>query len=166
MNIAPSLQRYLAAQDVDYEVIAHSRTQSSSGTAHAAHVPGLRLAKAVVVKDKSGYVVAVLAASHLVDMPQLGSALGRDALELASEDELKALFADCAPGAVPPLGAVYGLPMVVEETLAAQSDVFFEAGDHEHLIHVTREGFMRLTADAPLAHFGEPAATGGGPWMQ
>jgi Ala-tRNA(Pro) deacylase len=166
MNIAPTVKHYLSAQQIDYEVIAHPRTQSSSGTAHATHVPGTRLAKAVVVKDKKGYMLAVLPASHHVALAQLGAALRRDALQLASEAELENLFTDCALGAVPPLGAAYGLPMVVEETLAEQPDVFFEAGDHEHVVHVTRDAFMRMIKDAPRAHFGEPGATGGGLWMQ
>ncbi|MDH4324997.1 MAG: YbaK/EbsC family protein [Betaproteobacteria bacterium] len=166
MNIAPSVQHYLSAQQIEYEVVPHPRTVSSSGTAHAMHVPGTRLAKAVVVKDNKGYVVAVLPASHHVALPQLGAALRRDALRLASEAELQDLFTDCALGAVPPLGAAYGLPMIVEEALAEQPDVFFEAGDHEHVVHVTRSAFMRMTKDAPRAHFGEPGASGGGLWMQ
>jgi Ala-tRNA(Pro) deacylase len=165
MNIAPSVQDYLASEQIAYEVIPHPRTDNSSGTAQAAHVPGARVAKAVVVKDKAGYVVAVLPASQHVAMSQLGGALHRRSLELASESELKNLFADCDLGAVPPLGAPYGLPMIVEETLAEQPDLFFEAGDHEHVIHVTQGEFLRLTVDAPRAHFGEPAESGGGPWM-
>ncbi|MDH3319392.1 MAG: YbaK/EbsC family protein [Betaproteobacteria bacterium] len=166
MNIARNLQDYLATQQIAYEVIGHSRTVNSSSTAQAAHVPGASVAKGVVVKDKAGYVMAVLPASHHVALSQLGAALRRDSLELASESELTNLFCDCAVGAVPPLGAAYGLPMIVEEALAEQPDVFFEAGDHEHVIHVTRNEFMRLIEGTPRAHFGEPGATGGGLWMQ
>jgi Ala-tRNA(Pro) deacylase len=163
MNIAPSVQDYLAAQQIAYEVILHARTADSNGTARAAHVPGTHVAKAVVLKDRAGYVVAVLPASHHVAMSQLGRALDRHSLELASESELKNLFADCEVGAVPPLGAAYGLPTIVEEALAEQPDVYFD--DHEHVIHVTRSEFLRLTADAPRAHFGKPDGTGGGPWI-
>lgn len=166
MNIAPSLQDYLAAQQISYEVIGHARTANSSSTAQAAHVPGSSVAKAVVVKDEAGYVMAVLPASHHVALSQLGEALRRDSLELASESELSGLFADCAAGAVPPLGAAYGLPMIVEEALAEPPDVYFEAGDHRHVVHVTRNEFIRLTEGAPRAHFGQPGATGGGLWMQ
>lgn len=165
MNIAPSIQDCLAAQQIAYEVIPHPRTDDSNGIARAAHVPGTRVAKTVVLKDKAGYVMAVLPASQRVALPLLGSALHRQSLELAGESELKALFADCDLGAVPPLGAAYGLPMIVEETLAGQPEVFFEAGDHEHVIRVTHDEFLRLTLDAPRAHFGEPAGSGGGPWM-
>lgn len=166
VNIAPTLRQYLASQQVSYEVLAHRRTANSSSTAQAAHVPTSRVAKAVVVKDKAGYMMAVLPASQHVALSQLGAALHRDALELASEPELKTLFADCADGAVPPLGPAYGLPMIVEEALAEQPDVFFEAGDHEHVVHVMRNEFMQLIEGAPRARFGEHGETGGGLWMR
>ena len=43
--------------------------------------------------------------------------------------------------------------MVVEEDLAAQPEIVFEAGDHEHLIHLTQGEFARLFANAPQGHF-------------
>ena len=33
---------------------------------------------------------------------------------------------DCEPGAVPPLGAAYGLDVVVDDSLTDHSDVYFE----------------------------------------
>jgi len=166
MNIAPTVQKYLSAQQADYELIPHSHTESSTGTARATHVSGARVAKAVLVKDDRGYLLAVLPANRQVALAQLGSALGREALQLAGETELKQKFADCALGAVPPLGAAYGLPVVLDVALAEQPEVYFEAGDHEHVVHMTRGEFQRLLPDAAHASFGEPNATGGGAWMQ
>jgi Ala-tRNA(Pro) deacylase len=166
MNIAPTVQKYLVAQQADFEVIAHSHTESSNGTARATHVPGTRVAKAVLVKDDHGYVLAVLPANRQVALAQLGSALRREALQLAGEADLRRTFADCALGAVPPLGAAYGLPVVVDTALAEQPEVYFEAGDHEHVVHVTRSEFQRLMPDAARASFGEVLHGGGGTWMQ
>jgi len=166
MNIAPTVHKYLLAQQADYELIPHPHTESSNGTARAAHVPGACVAKAVLVRDPAGYVLAVLPANRQVALAQLGSALGREALQLAGEAELKQTFADCAPGAVPPLGSAYGLPVVLDEALAAQPEVYFEAGDHEHVVHMTRSEFQRLLPEASHARFGEPYASGGGAWMQ
>ena len=44
--------RELADQGIDYEVVSHRHTLSSSQTAQACHVSGDCLAKAVVVKDE------------------------------------------------------------------------------------------------------------------
>jgi len=143
----------LAAQQSAYEVLSHPRTACSMATAQAAHLPGRRVAKAVVVKDQRGYMLAVLPSTHHIALSELGAELHRRELRLATEPELERLFPDCDVGALPPLGKPYGLPAVVEEELDRQPEVFFEAGDHEHLVHVTQAEFRRLTGDAPRAHF-------------
>lgn len=153
MTIAPKLQDFLAAQQVAYEVLSHPWTPCSTASAQAAHVPGRRLAKAVLLEDDRGYVLAVLPSTHHVALSELGKALHRRPLHLATEGELAKLFDDCELGALPPTGAAYGMPTVIEEEIDAQPDIYFEAGDHEHIVHMTQAEFFRLTADAPRAHF-------------
>lgn len=153
MNIAPTLQDYLAERQIAYEVLPHTRTVTSATTAQAAHLPGRSVAKAVVVEDERGYVLAVVPATARVQLPRLERELHRSGLHLASEPELGKLFPDCELGAVPALGQAYGLPTIVEEELAAQPDVFFEAGDHRHLVHVSQGEFSRLIAEARCARF-------------
>jgi Ala-tRNA(Pro) deacylase len=147
------IQDYLAQESIAYEVVAHPHTRTSMQTAAAARVPGDRLAKGVVVEDDQGYVLAVLPSTHHLQLGVLGRQLHRHQVRLATEADLRGLFGDCELGAVPPIGAAYGLPMVVEEDLAAQPEIFFEAGDHEHLIHLTQGEFARLFANAPQGHF-------------
>jgi Ala-tRNA(Pro) deacylase len=153
MKIAQRLQAYLAQEKVAYEVVMHAHTMSSMETAAAAHVPGDRLAKGVVVQDERGYLLAVVPSTYRVNLGDLGRQLQRRELRLATEAELRTLFSDCELGAVPPVGAAYGLPSVVEEDLTRQADVYFEAGDHEHLVHVTQAEFVRLLRDVPRVHF-------------
>jgi Ala-tRNA(Pro) deacylase len=43
--------------------------------------------------------------------------------------------------------------MIVDDTLSEQPDVYFEAGDHMSLIHVTAMAFQRLTAEARHGRF-------------
>jgi Ala-tRNA(Pro) deacylase len=154
MNIAPTIQDYLAERQIAYEVLTHTRTSTSATTAQAAHLPGRSVAKAVVVEDEGGrYAVAVLPATAHVQLARLERELHRTGLRLAAEPQLGKLFPDCELGAIPPLGEAYGLPTVVDEELAAQPDVFFEAGDHRHLVHVSQGEFNRLLAEARCARF-------------
>ncbi|MFP3624470.1 deacylase, partial [Burkholderia sp. SIMBA_051] len=39
------------------------------------------------------------------------------------------------------------------EQLAQQPEVYFEAGDHEALIHMTQDEFLALMETAERAHF-------------
>lgn len=152
MAIAMTVQQYLEERDVDYDVVAHHPTQSSIETAHASHVSGDRIAKGVVLETEDGYMLAILPASRHVRLGQLRAYLNGP-VELATEEEIAALFADCETGAVPAVGGAYGLAVIVDESLAEQPDVYFEAGDHATLVHLTAEGFRRALGDAAHAEF-------------
>jgi Ala-tRNA(Pro) deacylase len=147
MAIANKLETYLETRSIDYELVAHPHTESSMITASAAHVPGDRLAKAVVVKDGDEYLMVVVPSDSHVHLGALHRTLGRD-VGLATEPELADLCPDCDVGAVPPVGAAYGVRSIVEKGLLEQPVVYFEAGDHEHLVKVAGADFQVLQADS------------------
>jgi Ala-tRNA(Pro) deacylase len=148
MTIAASIRSHLERAGVLFDVIAHPHTSDSSHTAQSAHVPGERLAKGVMLEDDRGYLMAVLPASRKLDLGALHRTLGRN-LGLATESELGVLFADCETGALPPVGEAYGIDVIVDESLDDATDVYFEAGDHCELVHVSGVDFQRLMGDAP-----------------
>lgn len=152
MSIANRVSKYLAEQDADFDIVSHPHTSTSMETAQVAHVSGNRLAKSVVLGDERGYLLAVLPASCRVDLGELHRQTNRS-LGLVTEYELGALFEDCEPGAVPPFGNVYEMDTIVDESLVEQSDIYFEAGDHECLVHVSAETFEYLLADARHSEF-------------
>ena len=157
MSIAPILQRYLVAENVEYDVIRHDPTTSSARTAEACRISGDRLAKAIVLRRDAGYMLAVLPASYHLRLSDLQSQLG-DRVEMATEAEIDPLFPDCAHGAVPPLG--YALPLVVDDSIEAQPEIYMEAGDHETLLHMSHAQFAQLMANARHGHFSEKLPSG------
>src|SRR5215510_6368307 len=78
MPIAPTLHKYLAAENIQYDEIPHVLTMTSARTAQACHVPGDRLAKAIVLRRDGGYLLAVLPASHHLRMADLRERFGDD----------------------------------------------------------------------------------------
>ncbi|KAA3627323.1 MAG: hypothetical protein DWQ09_13485 [Proteobacteria bacterium] len=152
MAIAITLENFLDSQGVAYETVHHARTGSSMDTAHAAHVPGDIVAKAVLLEDELGYVVAVIPATHKLELGMLYNQTQRN-LALASEREVGEIFKDCALGAVPALGPAYGLETVCEESLMEAGHIYLEAGDHEQLIHLSGPQFRRLMSATQRAHF-------------
>lgn len=151
MSIAITLQNFLSGQGIDYDTVTHAHTFSSIDTAHAAHVPGNLVAKAVLLEDAQGYVVAVVPATHKLELGMLHNQIDRN-LALAPEREVGEIFKDCELGAIPALGTAYGLDTVCEESLLEAPHVYLEAGDHEHLIHLTGEQFRRVMDTARHAH--------------
>lgn len=146
MTIASTVSDYLAEHDVAYDVLTHPHTSTSGESAQVAHVPGTRLAKSVVLEDDQGYLMVVVPASQRIDLGELHRQLNRN-LELAAESELGHLFGDCEIGALPALGPAYGMETLVDDALAEQPDIYFEAGDHEQLIHVSTEVFESLLGE-------------------
>lgn len=109
MSMSPTLQDCLRSKGSRYEVVRHPYSHSSIETAAAAHIPGDRLAKTVLLEDEHGYVAAVLPSTYAVQLSELWSKTGRR-LALATEVELRELFKDCDVGALPPICMAYGMP--------------------------------------------------------
>jgi Ala-tRNA(Pro) deacylase len=152
MAVVASIARLLDARRVDYRVVTHLHTDCSSETAQAAHVSGERIAKAVLLKDAQGYCLAVIPATHALQMEVLNTRLERR-LHLAGEDELLQAFPDCELGAVPALGRAYGIATMVDEQLLEQPEVYFEAGEHRELVCVSARAFERLMDGASYGTF-------------
>ena len=144
MAIALKLEQYLTRHGIQYDLLPHTPTLSSTRTAEASHVPGDRVAKAVLLRENAGYLLAVLAASRHLRLDALAAQLNHQ-VELATEEEIGTLFGDCVRGALPPIGAAYGLDVIVDDSVAGQPDIYFEGGDHKTLVHMTGAQFARVT---------------------
>jgi Ala-tRNA(Pro) deacylase len=151
MGMALKLQQYLDAQGIAYDLTKHARTATAAQTAHASHISGHCLAKGVVLKRKDGYVLAVVPASRQVELDAVGRTLNRP-ISMATEEEIATLFPDCEIGAIPPIGAAYGLETIVDDAFEKVSDIYFEAGDHRSLVHISDREFHALMKDCQHCH--------------
>jgi len=152
MAIAPTVKEYLDRHAVTYRLVSHPHAPSSMRTAEVAHVSGDRIAKAVLVGDEQGYLLAVLPATRRLQLAVLHHLIDR-VLGLATESETTRVFHDCEPGAVPPLGTAYGVQTLLDEHLGREPEIYFEAGDHLSLVQVDRATFSGLLADARRLEF-------------
>lgn len=152
MSMPHTLRRYLDDKHADFEVTRHPHTHCTQETAQAAHLPLERLAKSVILRDEQGYVMAVLPSDRRVGIDELNRSLRRH-LGLAGERELGRLFRDCEPGAIPALGPAYGIRTVMDKSLIDVDEIWFEAGNHEDLIHTDMDTFLELMAEADYASF-------------
>jgi Ala-tRNA(Pro) deacylase len=155
MGVALTIVQYLNDKHVPFDVVSHTDTGSARASAHKSHIPEDRLAKAVVVRDHHGFWLAVLPASSRIRLAELADLL-KEPIDLANEEQVEPLFSDCLPGAVPALGGAYGLKTIVDESLGEQSEIYFEAGDHKNLVHLSGANFRKLMAEARHGRFSEP----------
>src|SRR5215212_7491443 len=155
MALTPTLQKYLADRGVMYDVVPHELTTSSHDTVEASHIPPDRLAKGILLRDRQGFWLSVLPASRHVLVADLRSELG-DRVGLASEDEVTAVFRDCARGAIPPFGECYGLDVIVDTSIDQQPELYCEGGDHMTLVRLSQAEFARLNSQARHGAFTSP----------
>lgn len=152
MAIATTLANYLIQHRVEYELVPHPKTYSSRDTAKAAHIADDHIAKAVIVRDEQGCAMIVIPASHWLKLEALQQEADRDFV-VAAESDATTLFPDCAVGAIPPMGPAYGLETFLDERLTTLANVYFEAGDHEDLVHVHGDAFHVLLKGVRRGHF-------------
>lgn len=152
MTIAITLLKFLAQHGVAYDIMPHRHTENSLDSAHAAKVPDNEMAKPIILEDETGCLMAVVPATHHVKIGELNHILNRK-MGLATETKIRGLFSDCDLGAIPPIGEAYGIETIVDNRLNNCNDVYFEAGDHEDLIHVKGSAFRKLMKKSQHANF-------------
>jgi Ala-tRNA(Pro) deacylase len=150
MSLSHTLESYLFSHGARYSIEHHMPSMTSLDTARSACIDEGALAKSVVLEDDQGFVLAVLPASRRLQLGRVREELGRS-LHLSHENDMVRLFPDCALGAVPALGAAYGLPTVVDASLEGREEVFFEGGDHETLVRMNGGDFLDLLDGASVA---------------
>ena len=144
MYVSQTVVGFLDRQNVDFEMVAHPHTATSTATARAARIAPERLAKAVLMRGEDDYLLVVVPASRKVNPYAVRELLDEEGLVFAEEGEMPAVFRDCERGALPAVGEAFGLRTAIDDSLLAIDDVYFEAGDHEHLVHLSHDAFVRL----------------------
>ncbi|MEJ2526291.1 MAG: YbaK/EbsC family protein [Desulfuromonadales bacterium] len=147
MAMAITLREFFDSHPLAHDTVEHEYSLSGLRNAETAHLPGDMVAKSVLLHDGAGYLLAVVPATHRLDLGCLHKILGRH-VGLATEEEIAQVFGDCEIGAIPPAGLIYDIDTIVDEALLAQPEIYFEAGDHETLIHMNCEDFRKLVGDA------------------
>jgi Ala-tRNA(Pro) deacylase len=146
MSVPQRLKSFLDSNQIPYESLPHSTTYTAQGTATLMQISGKEVAKTVVLRAGAKWdetILAVLPGSKHVKLDKLAAAVGKP-VRLASEIEFSSLFPDCELGAMPPFGALYNLPVYVDESLAKDKEVVFNAGTHHDAVRMNYEDFVHL----------------------
>jgi Ala-tRNA(Pro) deacylase len=142
------LKALLDRNGIDYEIIPHFTAFTAQEAASAARIPGREVAKTVMVKIDGSMAMVVVEAPDHVDLGRLREIAGAGSAELASEAEFRDLFPDCEPGAMPPFGNLWDLPVFVDQRLREDERIAFAAGSHTELVRLAYGDFERLVNPA------------------
>jgi Ala-tRNA(Pro) deacylase len=143
-EIPDRISAFLNKNVSGYAIIVHRRDFTARQTATDTHTPNLEFAKTVVLQIDQGFAIAVLPAHHRIELERVRAALETTQIDLASEAMIRELFPDCDVGAEPPLGNLYGLPVIVSAAMALDENITFNAGTHDCAIQMRYAEFERL----------------------
>lgn len=138
------LKEFLDKNHVKYMSIDHSPSFTAQEIAAVAHISGKQLAKTVIVKAGSQFIMVVIPATEHVNFADLRDLTGTKEVDLAKESDFKGKFPECEPGAMPPFGNLYGMQVYVSNHLVDQGEIAFNAGTHSELLKMSFSDFERL----------------------
>ena len=142
-EVHEKLVSLLRAEGADFRLTHHDAVTTS---ADAAAVRGAELrsgAKAMLVKGKTGFVLAVRAADRKVDWKLLAPLVGGKGARFANDEEL-CEATGLTKGAVPPFGGLFGLRTIYDRSLLEVEIVNFNAGTHTDSIAMSRADLVRV----------------------
>ncbi len=136
------VEEFLRTQKIPYTKTHHPEAFTAQEVAATAHIPGKMMVKVVVIKAGDKYALAACPATHRIDLDRLSEELGKKT-RLANEGEMEEALKDVDLGAEPPFGVVYGLDTYADKSLAANSEIVFQAGTHTDTIKMSYADFER-----------------------
>ena len=149
MAISERLQAFLTTSRVTYTVGKHPAVYTAQEIAAAQHVSGKKLAKCVLVLTDRGAMLAILPATHLIDIKKLRTLLGAKKASIAKEADVKERFPDVEVGAMSPFGNLYNIPVVADKSLEDSEEIVFNAGSHTETIAMRYRDFANLVKPKP-----------------
>src|ERR1700742_2952720 len=132
-----NLPSYLDEQGANYRLSFHPAIYTFQDLAQSEHISGKFVIKPVLIRADGEFMLCALPASYKIDLLELRSQLHCTEVELADESALLECFPDCDLGADPPIGRLWGMPTLMDESLITGNHVMFQAGTHEQSVSMT-----------------------------
>ena len=140
------LKEFLDERDVKYVSINHSRAYTAQEIAESAHVSGNDFAKVVMLKADDKMIMAVLPAPDKVDLKLLRQALEVRDIIFADENDFQDHFPGCEVGAMPPFGNLYGIRVILAQTLCDSTTISFNSSLHTEVIQMDYDKYIKLVS--------------------
>jgi Ala-tRNA(Pro) deacylase len=137
------VSEFLNGEHIAFETLLHAPAYTAQHRAKFLGVSGKQVAKAVLLRGQEGYLLAVLPAPKRIDTASLSSTLGGP-IAIASSEEVAVVFRDCEWGVVGPFGKLYGIPSVLDSSIALDDMMIFESDTHAEAIRIRCRDYESL----------------------
>ena len=127
MNVPEEIKKLLDSKNTKYKFFEHAPTPTSEIAAKIRGVPLETGAKAMILRSKGNFFMCVLRANNKIDFKKMKVILNTNSVSFATADEVKNV-AHCIPGAVPPFGNIFNMPVYCDKKLFNNEIINFNAG--------------------------------------
>lgn len=152
--------RILDGMGIAYELRAYEVNEDELDAvtvAHKVNLPPAAVFKTLVARgDKTGVLMAMVAADQELDLKKIATVSGNKKIELVAVKELFALTGYIR-GGCSPLGAKKKFPVFVDETVILHEQISFSAGQRGLQIICAPDDLQRAT-EAVFADLSKPTS--------
>lgn len=147
-----AVREFLLQCGIHAESISHQPALTLEQVAQQLFVPVYQFARATLLRDEQGYLMAVVPVGKSIDFVALKEMLSRD-LELAWPEEYAEVFGDdLHTGSIPALAPMYGIATIIDTNFAESDKMYIADGSGRGLLQIATTDFLQLQASAiPLA---------------
>jgi Ala-tRNA(Pro) deacylase len=142
-EVTDRVEALLREAGVEFRLYSHAPVFTSAEAARVRGTTPEEGAKALLMKADAHFYLVVISGVLRVDNKALRRLLGVHGARFATAEELLQLTG-CRPGAVPPFGNLFGLPVLMDESLRRCEQVSFNAGSNSWSVTMRREDLERL----------------------
>ncbi|MBR9869824.1 MAG: HDOD domain-containing protein [Gammaproteobacteria bacterium] len=147
MAVVEKLAHFLSRKGIAYRLIETEPANSLDALVLASGRSQHDFIQATMLIDMTGVVMAVHRFDSAPDLDSMQQLTGRRLKPLTAR-QISRLFGDCAPGFVPPLGAAWGIPVLVDEDVNTADTVIFTGGANHSLLEMDGRSLRLALAGA------------------
>ncbi|MDD5178130.1 MAG: YbaK/EbsC family protein [Candidatus Nanoarchaeia archaeon] len=143
MNVFKDIVDLLEKRGFEFEVLEHGPAYTSED---ASKIRGSSLkmgTKAMVLKIKDGFIMAILSAEKKISSKKLRGLTGSRELRFATPEEVEKIT-HCKIGSVPPFPILFDLDYYLDGSVMENEEIVFSAGSHVKSIKMKAEDFNKI----------------------
>ncbi len=137
-----SLAKLLKQNKIKFELVEHRKVYTAFDSAETQDAKLVEVAKAVLLKGKKNFYLAVLPAGNNCDFKAVGK-LVADKLSMAREQDITKHM-KTKIGLIAPFGSLFKLPVVIDKKLLKNKKINLPAGSYTESIIMNVKDYLKL----------------------
>lgn len=142
MAILKKLEKLLSENKIKHKILVHRKVFTAFDATQTQHLKAGEVAKAVLLKGKKNFYMAVLPSGSNCDFKAL-SKLTQDKVSMAKEKDI-AKNLKTKVGLIAPFGSLYTLPVFLDKKLAKNKKLNLPAGSYTESVELSVKDYLKL----------------------